>query len=545
MKYLFLQVLRFIVFLVLLAVYSGCGKQVISYRVIDASLLHCKEDTVVRDSIIYHPVRLDEKGAILPWYSSDLGLSYDIVIKLVWDFWDNMEIDSNGVKYYMNHQVWRPEHDKRGLGGDQVNMALSSWDLLYNYTGNPAVIENMRYMADYYIAHSLSESTFAWPNIPYPYNCDIHSGEYDGDMVIGKGYVQPDKAGSFGWELTKLYKKTGEQKYLNIAIKIANTLAEKIKVGDHEYSPWPFKVHAETGKVGHYRSGDKLLPSTYTSNYTGALEMFNALISLGVGNTVAYKKSFDITLDWMKEFPAKTNKWGPFFEDVPVWSDTQINAITYAMFLMEHPVYDTNWEQTVKSIFGWVHKELGNKEFMKYDVFCTNEQTAYRVPGNSHSSRQASVEILYWSLTGDTTYLANAIRELSWATYMVDWDGKNFYPRDDIWLTDGYGDYVRHYIRAMSAAPQLAPANSDHLLKTSSIVKQINYNPSSIIYNVFDDFSEEIFRLTLKPKEIRVNDLMLERIFDDSAEGWLWQPLDEGGILKIKQARGNKIEIIK
>ena len=30
----------------------------------------------------------------------------------------------------------------------------------------------------------------------------------------------------------------------------------------------------------------------------------------------------------------------------------------------------------------------------------------------------------------------------------------DYYPRTDIWMTDGYGDYVRHYIRAMAAAPQ-------------------------------------------------------------------------------------------
>lgn len=34
-----------------------------------------------------------------------------------------------------------------------------------------------------------------------------------------------------------------------------------------------------------------------------------------------------------------------------------------------------------------------------------NEQTVYRVPGNRHSSRQASVELMYGVLSGDTTFL--------------------------------------------------------------------------------------------------------------------------------------------
>src|SRR4030042_1549472 len=83
-------------------------------------------DTIIADTIQYHPVRLDSDGNILPWYSSNPGESYDTVISLVWNFWKNMETDSNGLKYYLNHQVWRPEHDMRGLGGDQTHMALSS-----------------------------------------------------------------------------------------------------------------------------------------------------------------------------------------------------------------------------------------------------------------------------------------------------------------------------------------------------------------------------------------------------------------------------------
>ena len=93
-----------------------------------------------------------------------------------------------------------------------------------------------------------------------------------------------------------------------------------------------------------------------------------------------------------------------------------------------------------------------------------NEQTVYRVTGNSHSSRQASIELLYTRFSGDTTYLPNAISTLNWATYTVADDGRNRYIRDDIWLTDGYGDYVRHYIRAMAAWPIWRPITRRYFL---------------------------------------------------------------------------------
>jgi hypothetical protein len=544
------------------AVLTGCSSIIESpaYYGLNETLIHPQKDSTVNDTIVYHQVHVDENGKILPWYSPNPGRSYDYALSRVWNFWKNIETDSNGQKYYMNHQVWRMKHDRRGLGGDQVMMALSSWDLYYNYTGDTSLIGNMKYMADYYLAHSLTPPGSKWPYLPYPYNVNVESGIYDGDMILGRNYLQPDKAGSFGFELIKLYKKTGEEKYLNAALEIANTLAARVQPGDTTNSPWPFKVNAITGEPGvivldqvtWYEGMDKdikskykrTMHSTYTSFWTGTLELFMQLMDIKKGNTADYKKAFDIALNWMKNYPAKTNKWGPFFEDVPRWSDTQINAITYAMFLMEHPELDPGWRTTVKNIFQWVHNELGNKEFEKYGVITTDEQTAYRVPGNSHSSRQGSAELMYWEKTGDTSYVQNAVRQLNWATYMVDNDGKNFYPTNDIWMTDGYGDYVRHYLRAMAAAPQLAPEDSDHLLRTSSIVQNISYTPQRISYTTFDHISEEIFRLVAKPKEIKISGDILKETSVLTADGWTWQALDKGGILKIRKSKASQVEIL-
>jgi|SRR5665647_137674 len=537
---------------------TGCIKPV-TYKGLSSDLIHAQKDTILTDSIIYHQVRIDQKGGILPWRSANLGESYDVALSQLWSFWKNMEVDSNGMKYYMNHQVWHPNHDKRGLGGDQIMMTLSSWDLYYNYTGDKSIIDNMKYMADYYLANSLSSPDCQWPNLPFPYNMNVESGIYDGDMIIGKGYLQPDKAGSFGFELVKLYKKTGNEKYLGAAVKMANTLAEKVQLGDNDNSPWPFKVNAETGETGvlildqeiwfegmdkkFATSDQRKIKSAYTTNWTSTLGLFTELIDLGKDHSDAYKNAFDITINWLNTYPSKTNKWGPFFEDIPRWSDTQINAVSYAMYLLENPELDVYWKENVNNIFQWVHKELDDNRYSKYGVICTDEQTAYRQPGNSHSSRQASTELMYWNKTGDTTYVRNAVRMLNWATYMVDNEGKNFYPTNAIWMTDGYGDYTRHYLRAMAAAPQLAPENSDHLLSTSSVVKSIDYLNTSISYLTFDNTSEELFRLTSKPKEIKVNETILKETADNSSEGWIWQTLDKGGVLKIKHTKGSKIEI--
>ena len=496
------------------------------------------------DSLAYHPIRVDTSGMILPWFSADLGKSYDTVISLTWNFWKNMESDSNGIRYYMNHQVWKPEHDMRGLGGDQISMALSSWNMLHMYTGDTSILSNMKYMADYYLAHSLSDSTDAWPFLPYPYNTDIHSGRYDGDMRLGKGYLQPDKAGSFGHELVVLYMKTDDKKYMNAAIRIAKTLAHKVVPGDSLTSPLPFKVHANTGEIGKLfdRSGE--IRSSYTTNWAGTLELFEDLYKLDAKNTDLYKPAFNTILKWMNRYPVQNNRWGPFFEDIMGWSDTQINAMTFAWYILLHIELFPNGLHDVKRSIDWVHQELGNKEWEKYGVLAIHEQTAYRVPGNSHTARQAAVELTYCGFAGDSALRVNAIRRLNWATYMVDWDGANRYPRDDIWLTDGYGDYIRHYLRAMACNPALAPSDRDHMLSTTSVIKRISYRNDVIIYYPFENRHREVFRLTKKPRKVTVGGIPMPEVECSCQMGYNWKKLESGGVLTINTDSGNETYVV-
>lgn len=456
-----------------------------------ASDLRTQDETGPPLRLQYHDVRTDAAGMILPWSHDDPARAYDHVIRLVWGFWQRMETCPNGVPYYLQHQVWKPEHDPRGLGGDQVSMALSSWNLLHGYLGDPAVVANMRLLADYSLDHGMTGKDARWPNVPFPYNADVHSGRYDGDMVAGKGFLQPDKAGSFGAELVLLHKITGEPRYLAAAVGIADTLARHARPGDADRSPWPFRVHAVTGEVFASPNGR----FDYTTNWVGALRLFDALVDMGAGRVAEYDRTRRLVGDWLRAHPVKTQRWGPFFEDINIYSDTQINAGTLALYVLENPGWMADGLGVVRRILDWGNVTFGNPLWSRYGVLATNEQTAYEVPGNSHTSRQASLELMWAEAVGDPSRQAQAVRNLSWATYMVDTDGKNRYYRDDVWLTDGYGDYVRHYLRAMAAAPELAPADQNHLLRTSSVVRRIEYGDDAIAYEKWDAVSRERLKL--------------------------------------------------
>ncbi len=516
-----------------------------------------------QEKLGYHDIRTDARGHIKPWNEDDPGTAFDDVINRVWQFWDTMRTDINGLPYYMNHMVWTPGlDDARGLGGDQLQMALSSWQWLYAYSGNERVKQNMKFIADYYLGHSLTPAGCLWPSLPFSYNTLVFSGTYDGDMILGPGFLQPDKAGSLGLELIHLHKmcsrdmafESTSARYLDAAISIARSLAAHIQPGDHDHSPLPFKVNVSTGESTPL--------SIYTSNWSGTMELFLALKELDPGHAQVYQHGFQVLLEWMKAWPLQNNRWGPFFEDVPGWSDTQINAVTFARFIMEHRDYFPDWQKQVSAIFDWVYKMLGNDTWKKYRVTVVNEQSAYHSPGQSHSSRQAAAELLYCSLSHDTTRKTNAIRQLIWSTYMVDGSGRNRYPKDEIWLTDGYGDYIRHFLRSMAAFPELAPPASDHIVSSSSVIQRVDYTGQAnkflltevkdeeisrlrVFYRTYDSAGIETIRMKRKPAVVLLDGKAMREEKENRLEGYRWVSLDQGGgVLFIRRSSGIAVTIL-
>ena len=127
---------------------------------------------------------------------------------------------------------------------------------------------------------------------------------------------------------------------------------------------------------------------------------------------------------------------------------------------------------------------------------------------------------------------------------MVNDDGESTYPNNETWMTDGYGDFIRHYLRAMDAFPELAPPQQNHLVSSSSVIKRINYVTQAIQYDTFDKNSVETLRLKSKPYGIKANDVQLyESDSSGKKEYWDWKELPSGGILKITHHNSTRITI--
>ncbi|MCE1198053.1 MAG: hypothetical protein LWW85_03710 [Marinilabiliales bacterium] len=506
--------------------------------------------------LFFHDIRTDAHHHIVPWNQQDPAASYDEILHLCWNYWKNMPCywmrkipdfkQKFGMEFPPLYLLFRT-HDPAdmGIGGDQFAMMLSSFNLWYDYTGDQEVLDNMIFQANWYLDHGLSASTALWPDIPYPCNTE-KIPVYDGDLVIGKGFTQPDKAGSFGYELVMLFKKTGNRRYLEAAVKIANTLARHTTAGDKDHSPMPFKVHTATGAVGTILTLDRKgkIESNYTSNWTGTLRLYQELIRMKSENSTAYQNSFELISKWLQSYPLQNNRWGPFFEDIDSWSDTQINAGTMASFILDNPDWVPDWKEKVRGIQKWVIDTLGIPYWQQYGVTVIGEQTAYIIQGQSHTSRNAAIELRYAELTGDTSRVTQAIRQLNWCTYAVDVDGKNRWTDFDsyeLWWTDGYGDFIRHYLRGMAAFPEIATGN--HLLRSSSVIRNIRYEKGKITYLTFDSQSTEKIRLESRPKKVVAGTVRLKQ-GTVPGDHWEWTPLHHGGVLEIRHTQANEITVI-
>jgi hypothetical protein len=494
--------------------------------------------TVTAQEIGSHSVRTDASGNLLPWYSDDPATSYDYCIRRIWNFWNTMERCCGGVPPYLVYRTFDDRSDHVGIGGDQIAMALSSWKKLYQYSGDSDVVGNMKLIANSYLLHSLSDSSALWPFLPYPCNLS-EQPFYDGDLIAGLGYTQPDKAGSFAAELVDLFKVTADSSYLRAAIHIGRTLVQRVRPGDSAHSPWPFRVHATSGDVH----------DAYTTNWTRTIELFQDLATFDSSNKSSYLSADSLVVDWLLQYPLRTNNWGPFYEDITGWSNTQINATSFARFLLTHPEWDPNWKTDARSILDWTIRTFSDSEWQQFHIYPIAEQTVYMIPGNSHTSDYASAELLYAERTGDTSRVPQTIRQLNWATYWVDSSGANRYPRDAIWLTDGYGDYVRHYLNAMASDPELAPVDHPHLLRSSSILSSVSLpDPSTFSYSTFDQASTEWVRSATIPESVINGSQPLSQVAWPSngsmiEDGWAWKALAIGGVTIIHKSHGRSAQV--
>ena len=231
----------------------------------------------------------------------------------------------------------------------------------------------------------------------------------------------------------------------------------------------------------------------------------------------------------------------------------QYSPMETARYLMEHPEVNSEWRSQVAKLIEFVEGTFGvdysqagpNNQGKQWGANVISEQLHYMPKMGSHTSRYASVLARWAELTGDEAARDKAFRSFNWSTYMCRDDGVvNDQPslaHAGIWFSDGYGDYIRHFLAGIGAVPEWAPAGQNHLLRSSSIVCYVAYGTNTINYRTFDKEATEVLRLGFKPIRVSASGESLERQTNPNASGWTYD--SKSGVLRLRHTRSNTIEV--
>lgn len=174
--------------------------------------------------------------------------------------------------------------------------------------------------------------------------------------------IQVGHAGEIGLTYYRLYLYTGDEKYKNAAIDVANTLANKVRVGSATQSPWPYLVIMNTGEV----------TSEYGTNWTGCYLLLDNLIKAKLGHVEAYRNACKKVKDFILKYSVKTGYWTDGHSDTPVKSNTyksNLSASNFKLFMFDFPEFNPDWKSDIPRLIQWIEDnfifrsapvELGN-----------------------------------------------------------------------------------------------------------------------------------------------------------------------------------------
>jgi hypothetical protein len=509
--------------------------------------------TVDEPTIAGRPVQLDASGKLLPWPMPDnIGYSYSSHVltqwTILWDQYNRQRLHYFHCCFDFDRTTYELIPDQKWANSTGYLRAMLEGfiERLYPYTGDARTLTFLTDFVDYELENGRTPADYVWSRVPYA-SADPGARRYTGWSAHGKDYIEPHVVGEDGYAYLRLYEMTGNTKYLDAAILCANALVKNYKPGDETHSPWPVRCYARDGRT----EGKPMGP--YSANVIEPIMLFDELIRLKQGDVVGYKRTRQNAWQWFQTYPLTNNVWVGYFEDVvpSMENMNQVIPLEFARYVLLNPEKDPQWKEHSRKLIEWVKTTPKWPKYIVHGATVTTEQGnginfCCNLPNqccDSHTSRLAAVEALYFAKTGDESYKEAAFRSYNWVTYFQGLPGKAHSPfgENQWWFTDQFADGPRRLMDAFWAVPEWAPSDESHLVGSSSVVTKIAYGKGSVTYSTFDEQSTDVLRLDFKPEYVMADGRRLSSYSDPAREGFVFD--DATHVLRIRHDHARDIDV--
>ena len=509
--------------------------------------------TVDESSIAGRPVALDSGKKLLPWpMPEETGYSYSSYFlsqwTIVWDQYNRQRLPYFFCCFDFDRTTFEMMPDWHWVNSTGYLRAMMQGfvERLYPYTGDPHTLEFLQNFVDYELENGLTPEGYVWAQVPYP-SANPGSRRYTGWSAHGEDFVEPHVVGEDGYAYLRLYEMTGNTKYLRAAIRCAEALAKNFKPGDERNSPWPNRCFARDGRID---GGKGMFP--YSANVVEPIMLFDELTRLDQGDTASYKRVREGAWAWLMKYPMQNNVWVGYFEDVKgsMENMNQVIPLEFARYVLLHPEKDPDWREHSRKLIDWVKTTPKWPKYIVHGATVTTEQGngkefCCNLPNqccDSHSSRLAAAEALYYARTGDAAYKEAAYRTYNWVTYFQGLPGGAHAPfSTQWWFTDQFADGPRRMMDAFWAVPEWAPGDESHLVGSLSAVTKIAYGKGSITYSTFDEESTDVLRLDFIPESITIGGKAISRRKELTEQGYTFD--DSTHVLYIRHTSSRDVDI--
>ncbi len=474
-----------------------------------------------------HQAVLDEYGVVAPWYSKLNGqcdfrirIAAETLKRYPWRTLDNAVAE---YPDYLFTSVWaisetgditspQPTDWQNGDLGQRSTSVLTGMVNYYRYSGDPAAIAHMKYMADFLLDHSLTPADHSWPSFPISVPVKGKSfGEADPD-----GMIQLDISAGMGTALLKAYQVTNEKRWFEAAKHWGDLFAEKCNM-DSNGQPW--NRYAGTEYKKYWRENP--LGNVQTGGVTMILGFLDELIRLGyTGKNGQILRAREAGLRYLRDvlLPKWTidSTFAHFFWD---WINQTQNCSTtsdVANYILNNKPLFPNWRTDVRNILTLFLNRTGVDIASSGDLY----NGAWAYPESSSCCKQSlwyaplmvgSIMARYAADAGDEWMREIAYRQFILQTYDVLENGNTEDLLDggvlvnNIWLNIAHPWPLLWVNNAIAWLPEaLGASRENHIVNSTSVINHVNYGKGVVSYQVFDAPEQTVTKLRLSFKPIRV-----------------------------------------